>query len=122
MKPLLVLFGGSLVYLSLLGCVKSQEVHEAKVNTSPTASPNAQPTSVASDPQSRGDHDKFAFDFGEHEVQLNAETKIVPKTLTEENAELKFKIEISFPQIEGPIILEQSKFNSAVAQLARENF
>jgi hypothetical protein len=123
MKPLVVLFGGSLVYLSLLACLKSQEVREAKINSLPTASPNVLPTSVDGEPQRRGSsNDKFAFDFGEHEVQLNAETKIVSKRLRVENTELKFKIDISFPQIEGPASPEQSKFNSAVAQLARENF
>ena len=122
MKPV-VLFGGALVYLSLLASLKGQEVHEAKVNAPPTPSPNVQLTSLAGDPQRRGsNNDKFAFDFGEHEVQLSAGTKIVPKTLREKNTELKFKIDISFPQIEGPVSAEQSKFNSAVAQLARENF
>lgn len=122
-KSLVVLLGGALLPLSLLACAENRAGgNETTINTPAATSPESEPTSSPTDVQTKAGDDRFSFHFEKQEVQLNANKRIVPKQLDEENSHLKFEISISFPQIEGSVSSAECKFNLAVASLARKNF
>lgn len=114
-KSLSVLLAGSFLTLGSPGCARNGG-NKVQANARPVESQNSNNQArVIVD-------DKFEFNREQTEVTVNSTTEIIEKEFTEENSELKFKDDVSFPQFDRPITSSQSKFNNAARQRASKEF
>ncbi len=122
MQSRIVSLGAVLVSLTWVACSRDAAVTNQTASSVPAVSNSSQRTPPSTGTVRQVEDDRFAFQFQQQEVQLDAQTRILSRDLHEENKNLKFEIDISFPQIVGTLRPQQRSFNLTVASLARKNF
>jgi hypothetical protein len=95
------------------GCANKSSNREQAVRPTKTESPGLTQTQETS---------RFEFNYEQADVVVDPATKIIEKEFKEENAELKYRNNVSFPQFDGSINATQKKFNNAVCRIAKKEF
>jgi hypothetical protein len=111
----LVLLSGLFLILVCSQCARKDAANIQRAAQSVVSpSPNQHASPIVAD--------KYEFNRKRTEVLRSSGTKLVERELREENSELKFEDDVSFPQFDPPTTSSQSRFNDAVKQLASKKF
>ncbi len=110
-----VMIAGGLM-LALSNCASQAVKH-----FEPSPSPSLVETSQAMQ-KAKTTEELYEFNAEQGEVTLASGAKIVEKEFSEENAKLKYRNSVSYPQFVGALNASQETFNTAVMQRAKREF
>src|SRR5207237_10906179 len=112
---------GLLLFVFSVACRSKNESVSVRLAQSPTPLVEQSPSPTNSGLTKSG-AGQYEFNREQAHIELGPNKKIISKELRDEDKRLKFEVYVSFPQFEGSLTFAQTKFNSAIAKLARREF